>query len=112
MKIPHEWVSEICNNLIRLNRMFPSDDTDYETIFSLYWHTDFNNAWDIKQDPRLIEIFKPFFIRIAIQQCNYSTHQFTCGIDSGHAFLVPRITPNGTRYLVCPICGYAEFHSP
>jgi hypothetical protein len=108
MKIPHDWISEIINNL-KNESMGIGSLLEYEKIIVDYWYNEFNIEWDIKQDPQVKEIFKQFFIRITTHQCNFSTHQLTCGVDSNHKFMVPRITEAGIPYLICPTCGYAQF---
>lgn len=38
-------------------------------------------------------------------------HEMTCGVDSQHALLVPKVE-NDVVSLVCPTCGYEQNHIP
>jgi len=38
-------------------------------------------------------------------------HEMTCGVDSQHALLAPKVVDDVVS-LVCPICGYEQNHIP
>ena len=39
-------------------------------------------------------------------------HPLTCGVNSQHENLVPRMTTSGICVLVCPTCGYVQDYIP
>lgn len=71
---------------------------------------DFNRNFEvphgIKKDKK--EQFEKFCEQIFETQANTHCYGFSCGVDSAHASLVPRITSGGNFVLVCPTCGYVQ----
>jgi hypothetical protein len=110
MKIPKEWIEEalqkICNKEIPIS-LRPSI-TRIEKEIDNYLNSDFNSNWEVI-DANTIDYFKQFIIQVIVSQCHPYSHSLTCGINSEHASLVPRITKSGVLYLVCPSCGYIQF---
>jgi hypothetical protein len=106
LKIPQEWIEEalqlICNKEIPIS-LRPSM-TRIEKEIDNYINSDFNEKWNSP----LNDNFKGFFISIIVSQCHPYAHGLTCGVDSAHSALVPRITSNGKTYLVCPTCGFIQ----
>ncbi len=47
-------------------------------------------------------------IGYAATQCNNNQHPMTCGVNSQHELLVPRLSGSNV-FLVCPTCGYLQF---
>lgn len=55
------------------------------------------------------EKFKNFAVNILAHQSSVSVHPLTCGVDSNHELLVPRITlTDNLHVIVCPTCGYVQ----
>jgi hypothetical protein len=53
--------------------------------------------------------FKQFCISILSHQTSQRIHPLTCGVNSSHELLVPRITLSDyVHVLVCPTCGYVQ----
>jgi hypothetical protein len=46
-------------------------------------------------------------ITYAARQCSPHMHPMTCGVNSQHDLLVPRLVGHDV-YLVCPTCGYLQ----
>lgn len=46
-------------------------------------------------------------ITYAARQCRPDCHPMTCGVNSQHHLLVPRLIGHDV-YLVCPTCGYLQ----
>lgn len=55
--------------------------------------------------------FLNYFVYVATHQINSAVHPLTCGTDSSHEILVPRMDYQGNGYLVCPTCGYVQQNS-
>lgn len=106
MKIPSEWLTEIYTK-IDGNPICRPSFTRIEKEIRNYIESDFNKNWEIPLGQ--INNFKPFFINTILSQCNPMTHALTCGINSEHALLIPRIHHDNRCYLVCPTCGYIQF---
>lgn len=72
----------------------------------IFFSSPFNKSWicPINQ----VEKFIPFAIQIISHQLDISYHPLTCGVDSGHKNLVPRITYEGNFFIICPTCGYIQ----
>lgn len=49
-----------------------------------------------------------FLVNLFISQGDYSKHGLTCGVNSSHDILMPRIDSSGNKYLICPTCGYIQ----
>jgi len=49
-----------------------------------------------------------YFMGMIIRQTDYTIHPLTCGKDSNHALLVPRLDHNKNKYIICPTCGYVQ----
>lgn len=60
----------------------------------------------IKKDKK--DKFEKFCDQIFETQSNSRCYGFSCGVDSEHLALVPRITTSGVCVLVCPTCGYVQ----
>lgn len=69
---------------------------------------DFNRKFELDKNSKFKEKFDKFCDQIFEQQTNCSVHPLTCGVDSSHLNLVPRITTKGILVLVCPTCGYVQ----
>jgi hypothetical protein len=69
---------------------------------------DFNRKFQLPKSSEFYEKFEKFCDQIFEHQCNCSVHPLTCGVDSSHLDLVPRITTKGALVLVCPTCGYVQ----
>jgi hypothetical protein len=69
---------------------------------------DFNRKYVPPKTKTDYAIFEKFCFQIFTMQANPYAHQLTCGVDSEHACLVPRITTGGVCVLVCPTCGYVQ----
>ena len=110
MKIPHEWMSEIYNKLLEKNIMDRPCLSRLEQDVTDHLNSQFNIAWDFSE--KQAEEFKSFFIATITHQCNHWTHGLTCGVDSNHALLVPRIDSMNKCYLICPSCGWVQYNSP
>jgi uncharacterized Zn-finger protein len=52
--------------------------------------------------------FLEYFIYVANHQVNSAVHPLTCGTNSNHELLVPRLDYQGNGYLICPTCGYVQ----
>lgn len=71
---------------------------------------EFNKRYIPPKTKTKVEVFEKFCNEIFTIQATphpYSQH-LTCGVDSEHACLVPRITTGGVCVLVCPTCGYVQ----
>lgn len=92
------------------NKVFISKSlADYNIMVIDYVSSDYNNKWHIPKDTE--ETFKEFFYNIVKTQCNPYFHPLTCGVDSNHELLVPRMDYQGNKYLICPTCGYVQSNS-
>ena len=114
MKIPNEWIKEIID----------AYDKSYAKSYALmecnkkltkkqilgFLNNSLNKKWDYI--PYQQEMFKLFLIKTVLHQLNPYVHQMTCGVNSNHDYLIPRIMQNDTPYLVCPTCGYVQLHIP
>jgi hypothetical protein len=107
MKIPKEWIEEalniICDDRIPVH-MRPSFFRVEKEVYE-YVNSQFNENWEYS---KYSEEFKQFFINTIVNQCNPRTHGLTCGVNSEHAMLVPRVSYNYNPYLVCPTCGWIQ----
>ena len=110
MKIPREWTSEICNKLIEQIVIEKPEVFVIVATVDNYVNSQFNLAWTFSETQS--QEFKKFFIATVVHQCNPWTHGLTCGIDSEHALLVPRIDSENKCYLICPSCGWVQYNSP
>jgi hypothetical protein len=55
------------------------------------------------------ESFKKFCADIFAHQGSIAVHPLTCGVDSNHELLVPRLIFYENKHvLVCPTCGYVQ----
>jgi hypothetical protein len=74
----------------------------------IFFSNPFNKNWicPINQ----VEIFVPFAINVISHQLDHSYHPLTCGTNSEHYYLVPRLTEDSKLLLVCPTCGYLQMH--
>ena len=106
MKIPEEWLSKIYEDI---SGWAPHiSPKGVEDIVKDYLNSRFNDNWNIL--PRQYVTFEKFFISVVAHQCNVNVHQLTCGVDSMHQALQPRITRYDDKcYLICPTCGYVQF---
>ena len=110
MKIPEEWLSEIYNNLLERSIIERPCLSRIESDVIDHLNSQINIAWSFSESQA--KEFKNFFISTIISQCNPWTHGLTCGIDSNHALLVPRIDSQNKCYLLCPSCGWVQYNSP
>jgi hypothetical protein len=108
MKIPQEWIDEASKRISE--HQLPINERPslfrVEKEIDDYINSDFNKNWTL--NPYLYDAFKSYFIGAIVNNCNPMSHGLTCGVDSNHAALVPRITSLGAIYLVCPTCGYIQ----
>jgi len=55
------------------------------------------------------EAFRVFSISLMAHQASRAIHPLTCGVDSNHELLVPRMTLSDHMHVyVCPTCGYVQ----
>lgn len=121
MNIQKEWLDVIYDKLKELsyipNNIGNSTTKELQTveryISQAIWSNindwldySFNDEWEIPKG--LEEQYKQFFINILTHQLNVSIHPYTCGINSNHTDLVPRISYDSECFLVCPDCGYIQ----
>lgn len=108
MNIPNEWIEEIYENVAR-SSCLPSRNEDIrmrvDEIIDMYP----NREWVLRLDQQ--EEFKNFFIKIISHQANPFRHSLTCGVNSEHSLLLPRIF-NHTLCLICPTCLCIQLNSP
>lgn len=109
MKIPQEWIDEALKKITE--NQLPIDQrpalSRVEKEIDAYINSDFNKNWVL--DPYFYDAFRYYFVGAIVSNCNPMSHGLTCGVDSNHAALVPRITNMGAIYLICPSCGYIQF---
>lgn len=48
------------------------------------------------------------FINYLVYQSDFTKHPLTCGRNSEHQLLMPRMDHNKEKYLICPTCGYIQ----
>jgi hypothetical protein len=123
MNIPKEWIEDIQSILFKHLPMFDIHlyhkskfnleeyNDEYikkEINKSIHWWLilPFNENWQIPKGQE--DNFKDFFIRIASHQLMKNMHPLTCGVNSNHDSLFPRINSNGDCLLVCSDCGYIQ----
>lgn len=107
MEIPQSWIDEILSKLDSNILIRPAARRIEKELIE-YINLPINKSWDIPIGQK--SDFKKFFIDTICSQINPFTHGLTCGINSEHALLVPRIHYDNRGYLVCPTCGYIQFH--
>lgn len=103
-----EIVDAIFNNILnnRFSEILSVSDDDIKVSIESYVYNDFNMKY--KVSPKYTEKYNGLLISVASHQCNHQIHPLTCGVDSNHELLCPRITYNGSYMLVCPTCGYIQ----
>lgn len=70
---------------------------------------EFTRTYTVALDVEAYASFKNFCVSIMTHQGSMNVHPLTCGVNSNHALLVPRIIlPEATHILVCPTCGYVQ----
>lgn len=109
MKIPQEWVDEALKQITEKQLPIESRPSMFrvEKEIDAYINSDFNKNWNL--EPYFHEAFRSYFIGAIVSNCNPYSHGLTCGVDSDHLALVPRITKMGAVYFVCPTCGYIQY---
>ena len=73
-------------------------------LFKIPFNKDFSAYLTLEQ----YEKFKSFVVGILSHQTSSRVHPLTCGVNSSHEILVPRITIDNSHVLVCPTCGYVQ----
>lgn len=107
MNIPEDWLEEIYAKVGR-SRCLPSRNEEVRSSIKNIIDMQLNKGWVLQ--PSLHRYFKDFFIKIISHQTNPFTHMLTCGVNSKHSLLLPRISDNHTLYLVCPTCGWIQLN--
>lgn len=109
--VPEEWFVIAAKTLFDKNKektFYSHDLTTYTENVLEYIKSDFNSNWWLDRKHVDNESIKSFILGIIIHQCDPFIHPLTCGVDSGHDLLVPRVDCNGNKYLICPSCGYVQ----
>jgi hypothetical protein len=106
MKIPQDWLSEYYRRL-EGNIMIRPSLKRIEKEVEAYINHPFNANWELPSHQE--EDFKEFFISTLLNQTNPLTHGLTCGVDSQHYLLVPRMDYRNKCYLICPTCGHIQY---
>jgi hypothetical protein len=114
--IPQDWIDTIKENIqksFRENTFLTNPTTEKldENIKSVL-ELPINKEWHIPhfRDEKHREIFRTFFIDTMCHQLTPYYHPFTCGVGGGsHCNLIPRITDDGSPYLLCPTCGWIQY---
>jgi len=111
MKIKQEWIDEIVDKIFNMNpfdfdfEKTPTKEDLFQEI-ETWIFSPFNAKWEIPVG--VDDYFKEFFINITLAQLNPYMHPLTCGVDSNHKDLFPRITYTKECLLVCADCGYVQ----
>jgi hypothetical protein len=123
MKVPAEWLETLKTLLFDDLRMthfgwyhrFRAGTLNEDGIKELisnkveeYMNHPFNTKWEIPNYEGYLEKFKGTFIGIAKHQLSKNMHPLTCGSDSNHQNLFPRISIDGHCIIVCADCGYVQ----
>lgn len=75
----------------------------------------FNKAYSAYLPLITYNRFRDFCVSMFAHQGSICIHPLTCGVDSSHELLVPRIIiSDNLHVIVCPTCGYVQpmFNTP
>jgi hypothetical protein len=107
MQVSQSWIDQIVELIKSKSHIFAKkSDEHIRTLVEKWFLLPYNVSYTLSCDQ--YDKFQYFLINVVAHQLNNSVHPLTCGVDSSHALLVPRIDYNNNNYLICPTCCYIQ----